>query len=176
MGGADKGLQRLAGITFAERALQRLRPQVSGVVISANRNLDLYASYGVPVAADALPGFAGPLAGLLAALDIAGTPYVAAVPCDCPDFPIDLVERLCAAVVRGAPAAYARAGGRDQPVFCLVRCDLASRLRQYLATGGRRAGEWLTSVGAAVADFGASAAPFENLNTAEELRRRGDRP
>lgn len=175
MGGADKGLQTLAGIALAERALQRLRPQVVGVLISANRNREAYAAYGAPVVADALPGFQGPLAGLLAGLENANTAYVAAVPCDCPDFPLDLVERLCAAAADGAPAAYARAGERDQPVFCLVRRDLAGRLRQYLANGDRCARGWLTSVGAAVADFGANPAPFENLNSAEELRQRNER-
>lgn len=172
MDGADKGLQLLDGVALAARALHRLRPQVGALLISANRNQDEYAGFGVPVVTDALAGFAGPLAGLLAGLEGARTPCVVTVACDTPDFPPDLVARLSAALATGAPAAYARAGGRDQPVFCLVRRDLAQRLRAYLDDGGRRMGQWLESVGAAVADFGPDAAPFENLNTVHDLQRR----
>lgn len=172
MGGADKGLERLHGEALASHALRRLRPQVAALLISANRNHDAYAAFGVPVVADALPDFAGPLAGLLAGLEQARTPYVVSVPCDTPGFPQDLVARLCQALAGGAPAAYARAGGRHQPVFCLAHRHLAPHLRAYLEGGGRRMQQWLGSVGAAVADFGEDAAPFDNLNTAQDLARR----
>jgi molybdopterin-guanine dinucleotide biosynthesis protein A len=173
MGGADKGLERLHGEALASRALRRLRPQVAALLISANRNLDAYAAFGVPVVADAVPDFAGPLAGLLAGLERACTPYVVSVPCDTPDFPQDLVARLCEALAGGAPAAYALAGGRHQPVFCLAHRRVAPQLRAYLDGGGRRMREWMASVGAAVADFGDDMAPFDNLNTALDLARHG---
>ena len=172
MGGADKGLEPLSGELLAQRALRRLRPQVAQVLISANRNRERYAAFGVPVLADALPGFPGPLAGLLAALEHASTPLVAAVPCDTPDFPEDLVGRLRAAMNGGAPAAYARAAGRSHPVFCLVQRALAPRLRAYLEDGGRRVEQWLVSAGAVAADFGPDPAPFANLNTAAQLAQR----
>ena len=78
MGGADKGLQLLDGRPLVHWVLDRLRPQVGRVVISANRNLDRYREFGCPVLSDTLAGFAGPLAGLQAAMAEAGTPGRAA--------------------------------------------------------------------------------------------------
>lgn len=169
MGGADKGLMRLHGQPLAQIALERLRPQVQRLAVSANRNTDAYAAMGVPVIRDGLTGFQGPLAGLLAALDSAGTPLVACVPCDTPDFPADLVQRLREAMGEAADAAYAMAAGRSHPVFCLVRSRLAASLRSYLAGGGRRVEQWLQEVGAVVADFGPMDDAFRNLNTPEDL-------
>src|SRR5581483_1360528 len=68
MGGADKGLVELHGRPLAAHALDRLRPQVDALLISANRNHDRYAALGAPVIADASSTFDGPLAGMLAAL------------------------------------------------------------------------------------------------------------
>ena len=76
----------------------RLAPQVGHVMINANRNLAAYESFGVPVWPDALPDFAGPLAGFLAGLERCETPYLATLPCDSPLFPVDLVARLAAAL------------------------------------------------------------------------------
>lgn len=173
MGGLDKGLQSLEGVPLARRALERLKPQVAALLVSANRNRDLYAGFGAPVVADSLPGFAGPLAGLLAGMEHARTGFVASVPCDTPDFPDDLVARLREAVAAGAPAASALAAGRSHPVFCLVPRALAAGLRTYLEGGGRRVQEWLHGVGAVEVDFGEDPVPFANLNTREALARRG---
>ncbi len=173
MGGADKGLQLLDGVPLARRALERLRPQVADLLVSANRNLALYERFGAPVVPDALPGFPGPLAGLLAAMEKARTGFVASVPCDTPDFPGDLVARLRASVAAGAPAAFVRAGGRSHPVFCLAPRAFAPSLRAHLEGGGRRVQEWLRGVGAVEVDFGPDPAPFANLNTVEDLERRG---
>lgn len=172
MGGADKGLQLLDGSPLVRHALDRLRPQVAALLVSANRNLDLYAAFGATVVADPIPGYPGPLAGLLAGLENARTRLVASVPCDSPDFPGDLVARLHEAVTAGAPAASVRAGGRSHPVFCLVPRSLAPALRTHLEGGGRRVLEWLRGVGAVEVDFGEDAAPFANLNTVEEMGRR----
>src|SRR6476661_9914986 len=104
MGGVDKGLQNFRGMPLALQTLMRLQPQVSDVLVNANRNLAAYEALGVPVWPDALPDFAGPLAGFLTGLERCETPWLATVPCDTPLFPPDLVARL---------AEQAAAGGAD---------------------------------------------------------------
>ena len=107
MGGVDKGLQNFRGLPLAMHAMLRLAPQVGEVMINANRNLGAYESFGAPVWPDALPDFAGPLAGFLAGLERCETPYMVTVPCDTPLFPSDLVwERGC---WRPAPTSPCRA-------------------------------------------------------------------
>src|SRR5690606_11557876 len=99
MGGIDKGLQNYQGMPMAMHALLRLSPQVGQAMVNANRNLGAYEAMGVPVWPDNLPDFAGPLAGLAVGLERCETPYLATVPCDCPRFPLDLVERLAQGLV-----------------------------------------------------------------------------
>ena len=100
LGGVDKGLQLFAGQPLVQHALRRLAPQVGRVMISANRNLEAYRQMGVPVWPDPpeLQGYQGPLAGVLAGLQACDTAYLVTIPCDCPRFPSDLVQRLSAAI------------------------------------------------------------------------------
>ncbi len=144
MGGVDKGLQALRGRPLVEHALERLRPQVGRLAINANRHLDAYRAYGLPVWPDAPAAeqetFPGPLAGLLAGLDRCETPWLVTVPCDTPDFPLDVVERLAAAAARGQADVAMVATREDgqqrlQPVFCLLRAELRDSLRDYLLEG-----------------------------------------
>ena len=94
MGGVDKGLQLYEGRPLAQHALMRLLPQVASVMINANRNLDTYRSMNVPVWPDEVPDYPGPLAGMLSGLVHCETPYLITVPCDAPNYPLDLVSRL----------------------------------------------------------------------------------
>lgn len=176
MGGIDKGLARFGGRTLVERVIERIRPQVGALMISANRNLDAYRAFGHPVLLDAQEGlepFPGPLAGLLAGLRAARTAWLAAVPCDAPFLPLDLVSRL-AASLGASRAAMAWVGDRAEPVFCLLHVDLADDLAAALANGERRAENWLRGVGAAPAVF-LQHENFANLNTLQELRARDGR-
>ena len=173
MGGVDKGLVEFAGRTLVERVIGRLAPQVGSLMISANRNIDTYRALGFPVlldAADGLEPFPGPLAGLLAGLRAATTPWLAAVPCDAPFLPLDLVRRLLASL-GSARAAMASVGDRAEPLFCLLHVGLADPLASALANGERRAETWLRGVGAAPAVF-LQPESFANLNTLQELRAR----
>lgn len=175
MGGVDKGLQLHRGVPLAQHALQRLTPQVGRVAINANRHLDAYAAFGVPVWPDALPDHPGPLAGFLAGMAHAETPWLATVPCDSPNFPADLVERLAAAVAqRGAAIGMAVTieGGeqRAQPVFCLMRRDLEASLRDFVATGERKVERWARQHGCVEVRFD-DANAFVNANTPAELQR-----
>jgi molybdopterin-guanine dinucleotide biosynthesis protein A len=170
MGGVDKGLQAFHGQPLARHALERLRPQVGGLVLSANRHLNDYAAFGVPVWPDADAEFAGPLAGMLAGLAHCTTPYLATVPCDAPLFPLDLVARLAAVnadiVVASAPDDTGVQ--RPQPVFCLLRTDLRDSLAAFLAAGGRKVGQWMAQHHCARVPFG-DAQAFFNANTLVEL-------
>ncbi len=172
LGGADKGLVRLSGRPLVEYVLAALRPQVGRLVISANRNREAYAAYGVPVLADTIGGYCGPLAGMLGAMRAADTPFVLTVPCDAPVLPADLAERLATTLIGArADMCVASCGGRMQPVFALMRCTLADRLQEYLRAGGRAAGAWMRRQRAALVDFSDRADAFVNINTADELRR-----
>jgi molybdopterin-guanine dinucleotide biosynthesis protein A len=177
MGGLDKGLQSFNGQPLALRALERLRPQVGRVLINANRHHEAYSAFGAPVVADASADFAGPMAGVLAGLQHCTTPWLLAVPCDAPGFPLDLAARLAAAAAReGAKAAVAQdrdAQGqtRLQPVFCLVHVSLRESLQTWLDGGGRKARSWLESQHAAkeMFDVPGDALAFFNANTLQDL-------
>jgi molybdopterin-guanine dinucleotide biosynthesis protein A len=175
MGGVDKGLQLHRGVPLALHAMLRLAPQVGHVMINANRNLGAYESFGVPVWPDALPDFAGPLAGFLAGLEHCETPWLVTVPCDTPDFPLDLVERLArhaeAEDAEIALAACPQDGvQRAQPVFCLMRASLLESLVRYTHGGGRKIDRWTAMHRAVEVAFDDPRA-FFNANTLAELQR-----
>ena len=175
MGGVDKGLQNHLGMPLALHALMRLTPQVGHTMVNANRNLGAYESFGAPVWPDPVGEFAGPLAGFLAGLERCETPLLLTVPCDSPDFPHDLAERLTAALEdETADLAYAvtLVEGREQrqPVFCLLRRELLESLVDFLHGGGHKIDAWFgqhRAVGVRFDDAGA----FANANTAAELAR-----
>lgn len=170
MGGADKGLMSYAGQTLIEWVWARFAPQVGALLISANRSQERYAALGAPVIGDDLPGFQGPLAGLAAALRHCTTPFLACVPCDAPNLPLDLVAHLAAGLAAAdrAPAAVAGVAGRRQPTFLLCHRSLRTALDDHLAAGGRCFDAWLDEIGAVEVGF-ADAAAFINVNTLQEL-------
>ncbi len=174
MGGVDKGLQNYRGMPLALHALLRLAPQVGQVMISANRNLGAYESMGVPVWPDPLPDYAGPLAGWLAGLEHCTTPYLMTVPCDTPDFPADLVERLAHALATAdaeiAMAATREAGEvRAQPVFSLMKSDLLESLTAFVRSGQSKIMRWAGQHRCAEVVFD-DASAFFNANTLAELQ------
>lgn len=172
MGGNDKGLVQLAGRPMVEHVLAALRPQVEHVLINANRNHDAYRRFGVPVIADTMSGFQGPLAGMAAALRAVTTPLLVTVPCDSPFVPDCLVARLTRALDdAGADLATAHDGTRMQPVFALLRVELAESLELFLAGGGRKIDRWFADHRVASADFSDQPDTFLNVNTAEEVAR-----
>jgi molybdopterin-guanine dinucleotide biosynthesis protein A len=180
MGGVDKGLQNFRGIPLALHTLMRLQPQVADVLVNANRNLAAYEALGVPVWPDALPDFAGPLAGFLTGLERCETPWLVTVPCDTPLFPLDLVERLAqAALASDAEIAMASAPEEDgqlraQPVFCLLRRELLESLVRFThGGGGRKIDAWTSqhrTVQVAFDRPGDDPRAFFNANTLGELR------
>jgi molybdenum cofactor guanylyltransferase len=177
MGGVDKGLQNHQGLPLALHALMRLQLQVGDVMINANRNLAAYESFGVAVWPDPMADYPGPLAGWLAGLEHCSTPYMLTVPCDTPNFPLDLAARLATALVNAqtdiAMASTFEAGKEQlQPVFCLLKTDLLESLVAYLNAGHRKIASWAAQHACVHVPFEDTAA-FANANTLDELRQLG---
>ena len=181
MGGIDKGLQNFRGLPLALQTLMRLQLQSlppQEVLINANRNLAAYESLGAAVWPDTLDGFAGPLAGFLTGLERCETPLLLTVPCDTPLFPLDLIERLHAALI-GQNADLAMAAAREedgqvrpQPVFCLLRIELLDSLVAFTQKGGRKIDAWTGQHRCAIVPFdqlGDDPQAFFNANTLAEL-------
>jgi molybdenum cofactor guanylyltransferase len=177
MGGGDKALRAVGGRTLLERAAARLAPQCDGLILNANGDPGRFASFGLPVVADEVEGFAGPLAGVLAALDwtAAHRPaiaFVVSAAADCPFLPRDLVARLHAARGRdGAELAVAASGGRAHPVIGLWSVALREALRHALVVEGcRKVERWTARFPLATADWPIEPRdPFFNVNTTEDL-------
>jgi molybdopterin-guanine dinucleotide biosynthesis protein A len=186
MGGGDKCLAPLAGRPILEHIVEAVRPQVSSLALNANGDPSRFAAFGLPVIADEPADFAGPLAGILAAIDwAAGQPgpvqHVLTVPGDTPFLPRDLVARLAAGLAEGAALALASSGGRRHPVIGLWPLDSREVLRRAIRDEGLRKVEaWASRFAATTVEFATGAGdPFLNINTPDELaeaeRRLADR-
>lgn len=177
MGGGDKPLRLLAGQPVLAHVLHRFMPQCDAVLVNANGDPRRLEGYGLPVVADPVEGFAGPLAGILAALEwtAAHRPdvsHVVTVPGDCPFLPRDLVERLTTARrLENAGIALASSAGRTHPVVGLWPVALREALRQALVEEGlRKVSDWTGRHSAAIASWPAEPVdPFFNVNTPRDL-------
>jgi|SRR5476649_1026319 len=168
MGGEDKGLIALNHVPLYRYVLDRLSPQVVEVMISANRNLQHYRESGLMVINDTLPDYPGPLAGMLAGLRAADTPWVAFAPCDVPIFPANLVSRLWQGK-QHALAAFACAGEHDHPTFSLLHRSLVPALENFLARGERKVMLFFTQINAQRVAFPLEPRAFTNLNTPQDI-------
>ena len=168
MNGADKGLLPLWGKPLVCHVLERLRPQVGGVLINANRNLGEYRKLA-PVVQDEGYGYVGPLAGFEAGLTHAPSEWVLFVPCDSPLVPLDLASRLCAAVQRHDQIAVVDDGNRLHAATALLHQSLLPSLCNYLDGGDRKLQLWYERHQLVPVDFSDEAEAFFNLNTSEAL-------
>lgn len=176
MGGGDKAMIHIGGATILERVLDRLRPACADILLNANGDPARFARFKLPVVADSVPDFAGPLAGILAGLDWAaahkpGISVVVSAPGDCPFLPRDLVERLHRArLENNLPLACARSGDWRHPVVGLWPVALREDLRSALLADGLRKIElWTAKHGIAIADWPSHPVdPFFNVNTPED--------
>jgi molybdopterin-guanine dinucleotide biosynthesis protein A len=179
MGGGDKARIAIGGVTILQRVLACLAQQCTRIVINANGDPARFADTKLPVVADSVSDFAGPLAGILAGLDWAALhlpecEWLVSVPGDCPFLPSDLVARLQAVrVAAGAPLACARSGEWRHPVIGLWPLALREDLRRALvAEGLRKIETWTARHGVAIADWPAEPIdPFFNVNTPEDAAR-----
>ena len=181
MGGGDKAKIEIGGVSILDRVLATLSAQCVGIVINANGDPERFADTGLTVIADNVPGFAGPLAGVLAGLDWLaeqdnGIEWLMSVPGDCPFLPDDLVERLHTArrkMGASVPLACARSGEWRHPVVGLWPLALRGDLRTALTEEGLRKIEvWTARHGIAVADWPDQPIdPFFNVNTPDDAKR-----
>lgn len=192
--GDDKGLLKFRGIPLIQHVKQRLTPQVGALLINANRHLHDYALYSQIDLSDHSPShqkppalvsdehrleYAGPLAGIEAGLAHCQTPYMATAPCDSPFLPLDLVERLSAALLKQqADIAVAickevQVDGsmlkRSHPVFSLMKLSVLDSLRVYLQANGRKVRTWQASLKMVEVSFDDPEA-FFNINTLHDLQ------
>lgn len=176
MGGQDKGLLPLNGKPMVCYIAEALRPQVHSMFVNANRNPDAYSRRtGLPVISDRTDEFAGPLAGMAAAMAYTDLPYLAAVPCDSPLLNNDLVARLYRNInARRADIALAMHAGKLQPVFVLLKCELLDSVTEFLNQGGRKIIDWYYNHAVVEVDFSDSPLMFENINTRQDLLRIGE--
>lgn len=176
MDGLDKGLQTLNGRPLITHVLTRLAPQVGPLLISANRHLDQYAAFGFVVVGDGNDEFNGPMAGLLAGLRVALTPWLLCVPCDAPRLPLDLAARLMTAATADVDVVFPISGPdsapQRQPTFCLLRPRLQHDLARHLAQGGRKLDAWLRAQAHITLRFNlpGDAEAFFNANSLADLR------
>lgn len=187
MGGGDKCLLPLGGQTILDRVIARLHPQVAGLALNANGDPQRFAGAGLPVVADSVEGFAGPLAGVLAGMDWAaehGAEVIVTAAADTPFFPADLVARLQAAaegqrhpLVLAATKregedtrSMSKGGHVRHPTFGLWPVALRDDLRAALADGVKKVVLWTDAHGGREALFPEEAA-FFNVNTPDDLAR-----
>ncbi len=177
MGGGDKCLRRLGGVTLLARVIARIGPQVGALVLNANGDPDRFADYGLPVVPDLVEGFAGPLAGILTGMEWVrehrpDCAWIVSIPTDAPFLPADLVAQLRAAVADGgARLAAAASGGRSHPVVGLWPVDLADELRLALVEEEmRKIDRWTARYPLVQVDWTVDPVdPFFNANRPEEL-------
>ncbi|MBI3700829.1 MAG: molybdenum cofactor guanylyltransferase MobA [Afipia sp.] len=177
MGGGDKPMKTIGGRTILDRVIERLAPQCDGLILNANGDPARFASFGLPVVPDTVEGFAGPLAGILAALDwtAANKPnieWVLSAATDCPFLPRDLVSRLQdARIDEGAQLAVAASGEQTHPVVGLWNVNLRDELRHALVVEDiRKIDRWTARYKLATVAWPVEPIdPFFNANTVEDI-------
>ena len=177
MGGGDKSLRPLGGRPILEHVVERARPQVSALLLNANGDPARFAGFGLPVAADVVEGFAGPLAGVLTGMAWARehqpeAPWIATMATDTPFFPPDLVARMLEGVeAAGADMACAASGGRAHPVFGIWPVRLEAELRLAMVEEGvRKVDVWTARYRLVEVEFPTEPFdPFFNTNRPEDL-------
>ncbi len=183
MGGGDKSLLDVVGQSMMQHVINRLSPQVGNLAINANGDPSRFQAFGLPVVADTIDGFVGPLAGVLAGMRWAAassTPprWIVTASTDAPFLPLNLVAQLRGRLGQeNTPIALAQSGGHLHPVIGLWPVELADDLEAALRDGVRKVLHWTDRHGVAAVEFpfvdvaGEEVDPFFNANTPEELDR-----
>lgn len=169
MDNQDKGLIRLGERFLVDWVRANIAPQVDEIVISANRNLDVYRGLGLPVVSDILYAGYGPLAGVYNGLKKVSGPLVLIVPCDTPFLPDDLVQRLQAQLDSGYEIAVPVVAQQTQNAVCLFDIHLSARLAEFLDAGHKKMADWQASLNRVLVPFH-DANAFLNINNNKNLR------
>lgn len=167
MGGNDKGLIKLAGKYLYEKVLTRLRPQVNHIIINANRNHEYYKQSGYLVISDSFGYYDGPLAGIITCLKQSRTEWLLFVPCDTPNIPVNLANRLWYERYN-KPIAYACDKLRAHPTLCLINKSQIEPLNQYLCAGNRKMMLFFQQQNAQPVYFYDETNAFNNMNSPED--------
>jgi molybdopterin-guanine dinucleotide biosynthesis protein A len=177
MGGGDKPMRQIGGRSILERVVARLKPQCDGLILNANGDPARFASFGLPVIADTVENFPGPLAGILAALDWAAAnrpdvEFILSAAADCPFLPRDLVARLHRArSEQNAQLAVAASDGQSHPVIGLWSVGLREELRHALVVeDDRKIDRWTARYKLATVEWSVDQLdPFFNANTMDDI-------
>ncbi|MCW8988152.1 MAG: molybdenum cofactor guanylyltransferase MobA [Gammaproteobacteria bacterium] len=169
LGGLDKGLVELNNKPLIQHLINRIQPQVSKIMISANRNLDIYKNLGFPVYEDESNNFAGPLAGILKALQECESEWLLSVPADSPFIPTNLVLRL-SQHSQNVKIVIPHDGENLHPTFALIHKSLEVSLKNFLNSGERKARAWMQQQPHSIVDFSDQTHAFININTEAELK------
>ena len=168
--GQDKGLIEYQGQPLVERLIGKLQQQGVAVAINANRNIETYEQYGLPVFSDELDNYQGPLAGFATAMSSVSTDYILTLPCDGPLLADDYVERyVSAANQTPASILVADDGERLQPVHAMIQCDLLNDLTDFLDSGERKIDRWYARYDFTRVDFSDAPECFRNINNLQDL-------
>lgn len=170
LAGLDKGLVELNGVPLVQHVIERIQPQVPEIVISANRNIKTYEKLGFAVYADDINDFAGPLAGILKALQQCKSEWLLAIPADSPFVPHDLALRL-SQNIQDNKIAIPHDGNHLQPTFALIHKSLVTSLEHFLQQGDRKARVWMQQQPHTIVDFSEQEHAFININTEDELKK-----
>jgi len=172
----DKGLVHFNNKAMITYALQAIAPVVDELFISANRNIEQYQKFNYPVISDASDDFAGPLAGVCAALNACKSDILLVIPCDSPFITATGLQRMLDEHHRNqAEIAVAFDGERIHPVFMVIRNSLKNSLQNYLAQGERKIDRWFEQHTWIKVDFSANPEFFSNINTLEQLAELADK-
>jgi len=174
MGGADKGLMSWQDKPLIEHIINTLKKQVGQILLSCNRNIETYQTYGLPVINDQIPNFQGPLSGILATLNsgLCTGELLLICPCDCPTLPDGLAENLFRQKrEKNLDCIYVYDGERDQYLLALISTNCKNSLEKYISTGGRSVKGWYKTLNCGRAEFSDIKSHFLNLNTCSELKK-----
>jgi molybdopterin-guanine dinucleotide biosynthesis protein A len=177
MGGGDKCLRELAGRRLIDILIERVRPQVSNLIINANGDPKRFEGQGLEIVADTIEGYAGPLAGVLTGLEwatknVPDVSWVASFATDAPFIPKNMVLRLSQAINdNDADMACAMTNDRTHPVFALWPVKLMQELRHAMVEEEmRKIDQWTSRYKITHVDFPSEPVdPFFNVNRPEDL-------
>ena len=170
MDGLDKGLVMLQNKPLVQHIIERLKPQTNELLINANREIQQYKTFNLPILQDDDPNYIGPLAGFSLGLAHCKYDYLLTTPCDSPLLPSDLAHRLLKGLINNsAEIAVAKSDGNTHPVFSLMNKSVLPSLLAYIHSGGRKVSAWQKSLHCIEVEFDDCSEAFVNLNTFEEL-------
>lgn len=170
MNGVDKGLVSYKGRPLVSFAIEALKDLADQIIINANRSLDKYLQFGLPILTDETDGFDGPLAGIQAAMHYVNAEILLVMPCDTPLIKAEHMKKLLIMLEKNdADVAVAFDGERLHPVILAINTCLKFSLQIYLNKGGRKVETWVRQQNTVLADFSKEPEIFVNINSLAEL-------